>query len=415
MRDTDLYTQILGLQLPWQVAAVELDRPGRQVTVRVLAPDGPFVCPRCGQPSPGYDKRWQRWRHLDTMQYHTILEAEVPRVQCRDHGVLTVAVPWAEAGTGFTALFEALVIDWLGEASLHAVATQLRLSWGSVDRIMQRAVARGLARRGPLEPVNLSVDETAFQKRHEYVTVVTDQDRRQVVYVADDRSRASLETFYHTLSDPQREGIRSVAMDMWPAYIQATQAAVPTAHSKIAFDKFHVAQALGKAVDKVRRHEHRALSANGDDRLKGTKYVWLKNPVNMTRAQQSHLDALRAGTLKTARAWALKQEAMSLWDYRLRGWAGKAWQHWLSWAHRCQMAPMQAVAQTIKRHLWGILNAIVLKSHNGHSESMNSRIQRIKRQACGFRNRARFRHAIYFHCGGLNLYPDQCIHKVSPT
>lgn len=415
MRDTDLYSQILGLRSPWEVSQVVLDRPGREVTVRVIAQDGSFVCPRCAKPSPGYDKRLQRWRHLDTMQYHTILEAEVPRVKCDEHGVLTVDVPWAEAGSGFTALFEALVIDWLQEASLKAVAEQLALSWGAVDRIMQRAVERGLARRDTLRPLNLCVDETSFQKHHEYVTVVTDQDRRQVLYVADDRTAESLQTFYQTLSENQKQGIRSVAMDMWPAYVHATQVEVPGALSKIAFDKFHVAQYLGKAVDTVRRQEHRALSAEGDQRLKGSKYAWLRNPTNMTTAQKARLDALRAGSLKTARAWAMRQEAMSLWDYSLRGWARKAWQYWLSWAQRCRLKPMQDVAKTIKRHLWGILNAIVLKSHNGHSESMNSRIQRIKRQACGFRNRERFRHAIYFHCGGLNLYPEKYAQAYSPT
>lgn len=415
MRDTDLYSQILGLRTPWEVSQVQLDRPGRQVTVRVVAQDGNFVCPRCGKPSAGYDKRLQRWRHLDTMQYHTILEAEVPRVNCQEHGVLTIDVPWAESGSGFTALFEALVIDWLQEASLKAVAEQLALSWGAVDRIMQRAVQRGLARREDLRPVNLSVDETSFQKRHEYVTVVTDQDHRRVLYVADDRSTESLDGFYQSLPDEQRKGIRSVAMDMWPAFIGATQLAVPDALSKIAFDKFHVAKYLGDAVDKVRRQEHRSLKADGDERLKGTKYAWLRNPDNMTTAQKHRLDELRTSTLKTARAWALKQEAMSLWDYTSRGWAARAWQNWLSWAQRCRLKPMQDVARTIKRHLWGILNAIVLKSHNGHSESMNSRIQRIKRQACGFRNRERFRNAIYFHCGGLNLYPAKCEEMASPT
>jgi transposase len=383
--------------------------------VRVVAQDGNFVCPRCGKPSAGYDKRLQRWRHLDTMQYHTILEAEVPRVNCQEHGVLTIDVPWAESGSGFTALFEALVIDWLQEASLKAVAEQLALSWGAVDRIMQRAVQRGLARREDLRPVNLSVDETSFQKHHEYVTVVTDQDQRRVLYVADDRSTGSLDGFYQSLQDEQRKSIRSVAMDMWPAFIGATQLAVPDALSKIAFDKFHVAKYLGDAVDKVRRQEHRSLKADGDERLKGTKYAWLRNPANMTTAQKHRLDELRKSTLKTARAWALKQEAMSLWDYTSRGWAARAWQNWLSWAQRCRLKPMQDVARTIKRHLWGILNAIVLKSHNGHSESMNSRIQRIKRQACGFRNRERFRNAIYFHCGGLSLYPTKCEETASPT
>ena len=406
MRDIDLYTQILGLRAPWYVNGVALDRASSEVTVHVVAQDVQHSCPRCGQASPGYDTRVSRWRHLDTMQYHTILEAEVPRVACAEHGVLMIQVPWADPDSGYTALFEALVIDWLHEATLSAVATMMKLSWGVVDRIMQRAVARGLARRETLYPVNLSVDETSFQKHHEYVTVVTDQDASRVLYVADDRTTESLGGFYATLSEEQLAGIRSVAMDMWQAYIGATQLAVPDADFKIAFDKFHVAKYLGDAVDKVRRSEHKQLHQAGDERLKGSKYQWLRNPHNMTDAQKQHFSALRDSTLKTARAWALRQEAMSLWNYTSRGWATKGWKQWLSWAQRCRLTPIQTVAKTIKRHLWGILNAIVLKSHNGHSESMNSRIQRIKRQACGFRNRERFRNAIYFHCGGLNLYPE---------
>jgi len=297
------------------------------------------------------------------------------------------------------------VIDWLLRTDLQSVAQMLELSWGVVDRIMQRAVARGLARREELYPMNLSVDETSFQKRHEYVTVVTDQDSSRVLYVADDRTTQSLDGFYRTLTSQQRAGIRSVAMDMWPAFIRATVTAVPDAISKIAFDKFHVAKYLGDALDGVRRAEHKGLQQRGDKRLNGTRYQWLINPINMSREQKQHFAQLRQSTLRTARAWAMRQEAMSLWDYKSRSWAQKGWSRWLGWAQRCRLEPMKKVGQTIKRHLWGIVNAIVLKSHNGHSESMNSRIQRIKRRACGFRNRERFRNAIYFHCGGLDLYP----------
>tara|TARA_R110001599_G_scaffold319312_1_gene529110 strand:- start:847 stop:2079 length:1233 start_codon:yes stop_codon:yes gene_type:complete len=405
MRDTDLYAQILGLQTPWYVNGVLLNRSDSNVTVQVAATSTQWHCPRCGKPSPRYDKRTCRWRHLDTMQYHTILEAEVPRVQCDEHGVLLVDVPWAEPGSGYTAMFESVVIDWLLRTDLQSVAQMLELSWGVVDRIMQRAVARGLARREELYPMNLSVDETSFQKRHEYVTVVTDQDSSRVLYVADDRTTQSLDGFYRTLTSQQRAGIRSVAMDMWPAFIRATVTAVPDAISKIAFDKFHVAKYLGDALDGVRRAEHKGLQQRGDKRLNGTRYQWLINPINMSREQKQHFAQLRQSTLRTARAWAMRQEAMSLWDYKSRSWAQKGWSRWLGWAQRCRLEPMKKVGQTIKRHLWGIVNAIVLKSHNGHSESMNSRIQRIKRRACGFRNRERFRNAIYFHCGGLDLYP----------
>lgn len=406
MRDTQLYQQILGLSEPWTVTSVELDRSAGSVLVKVEPrPDAVFSCPTCGTPAPGYDSRTRRWRHLDTCQYTTILEASVPRLSCPEHGVVTAAVPWAEPGSGFTSMFEALVIDWLHEASIQAVARQLRVSWSSIDRIMARAVARGMARRAALSPQRLCVDETSFQKRHEYVTVVTDPDAGHVLHVADDRKTESLEQFYAGLDAAQKAAIRGVSMDMWPAFITATRRHIPDADSKIGFDKFHVAKLLGEAVDKVRRQEHKALSADGIDILKGSKYAWLTNPGNMTDDQHARFTALRDSTLKTARAWAIKDMAMQLWGYRSRAWAEKAWLRWLSWAQRCRLAPLQIAAKTIKRQLWGVLNAIVLGLHNGHAESMNSRIQRLKHRACGFRNRERFRNAIYFHLGGLQLYP----------
>lgn len=96
------------------------------------------------------------------MQFKTILEADVPRINCAEHGVLLIDVPWAGSGSGFTALFEVLVIDWLQEASIQAVARLLKLSWSAVNGIQQRAVTRGLARRAALTQNRLSVDETAF-------------------------------------------------------------------------------------------------------------------------------------------------------------------------------------------------------------------------------------------------------------
>lgn len=407
MRDVDLYAQILGLCEPWEVTSVDLDRAAGQLVVKVsLMADAALRCPHCGQAAPGYDRRIRRWRHLDTCQYVTILEAEVPRLSCPEHGVVTILVPWAEPDSGFTQLFEALVIDWLKEASTQAVARQMGLSWGAIDRIMQRAVARGLARRKTVSPQRLCVDETSFRKRHDYVTVVTDPQVGTVLHVADDRKTGSLAGFYEGLSDAQRAGIEAVAMDMWPAYINATRAHVPGAEDKIAFDRFHVAKLLGEAVDQVRRQEHKQLRTQGRDDLTGSRYVWLTDPANMTAAQQERFRWLRHGALKTARAWAIKDLASQLWDYRSRTWAKKAWDRWLGWALRCRLPPIRKVALTIKAHLWGILNAIVLRQSNGHAEGMNSRIQRIKQRACGFRNKERFRNAIYFHLGGLDLYPD---------
>lgn len=389
---------------------VELRLEAQEVEVRLeLEPSTRPPCPECGAACPIYDHQPRRWRHLDTCQLQTILVADVPRVNCREHGVLQVRLPWAEPGSRFTALFEALVIDWLQQASLRAVSTRLRLSWNAVDTIQQRAVARGLKRRETFSARRIGIDETSFQKRHEYVTVVSDLLESKVLFVADDRKTDSLSPFYESLSAVQRQGVECVAMDMWQPYINATLAAIPDAQTKIAFDRFHVAGCLNKAVDDVRKKEHRELRGAGSDRLKGTKYQWL---MGSDRRRELRTEVRRAfnrlvgSALKTARAWALKETAKGLWNYRSRAWAEKAWKIWITRALRSRLEPIRKAARTIREHLWGILNAVLLAASNATAESLNARIQKIKAQACGFRNRDRFRTAILFHLGGLDLYPD---------
>ena len=406
MHDRDLYARILGISPPWTVADVDLLDEKQKVTVFLLIDASVALqCPTCQKTAPRYDTKARRWRHLDTCQYQTILVAEVPRVECPEHGIHQIRVPWAEPGSHFTALLECLAIDWLKEASLSAVARRLKLTWDEIDGVMGRAVRRGLERRKLEPPQAIGVDETSFRKRHQYVTVVSDIVRSRVIDVEDGRETASLDRFYETLSPGEKAGIEVVAMDMSGAYIESTRKHIPEADKKIAFDKFHVAQHLGKAVDNVRKQEHRALMARGDETLKGTKYSWLKNPTNFTGEGWRKFESLRNSSLKVARAWAIKETAMGLWNYIRRGSAEKGWKRFLGWALRCKLEPMIDAAKMIKSHLTGILNAVISGATNALAESTNSIVQGIKSKARGFRNRQRFRNAIYFHLGGLDLYP----------
>lgn len=169
-------------------------------------------------------------------------------------------VPWADKNSRFTLLFEAHVIDWLRVASTESVRCNLGLSWNAVDRIMQKVVARGLSRRGDLDLSKLGVDEVAFAKRHEYVTVISNHVN-QVMHLGDDQTASSLKGFYETLENEQKESIESISMDMWPAYINTTVEHIPDALDKIAFDKFHVMADLNTAVDGVRKQEYRERGA----------------------------------------------------------------------------------------------------------------------------------------------------------
>ena len=403
MRDRDLYAKILGLEQPWHVTDVSLDVEGGTVEVFVEH-RGALNCPQCGKSIAGYDVRRRQWRHLDTCQFRTHLVADVPRVSCEEHGVLQIAVPWAEANSRFTALFESVVIDWLKEASAAAVSRRMQLSWDQVDGIMSRAVERGLARRDDVCPTRIGIDETAYQKHFEYVTVVTDLDEGRVLDVADGRRLDCLDRFFAELGEAKRSAIKVVAMDMWRAYMNMVRRHLPNA--VIAFDKFHIAKYLGDAVDTVRKQEHRQLRGEGDETLKRTKYLWLQNPAKMSEERWSRFQALRSSSLRTARAWAMKEAAMQLWDYVRPSWARRAWKAWLGWASRSRLAPMIRVGRLIHDHLDGIINAVVMRTTNAMGESMNAKIQRIKARACGYRNRRRFRNAILFHLGGLDLNPD---------
>jgi transposase len=285
------------------------------------------------------------------------------------------------------------------------VARQLRMTWDQVASIQSRAVARGLARRSLSAPKFLGVDETSFQKRHEYVTSVIDLERGVVLHVADRRDQAALDGFYEQLGPEGCAAIEAVAMDMWKPYIRSTRAYVPDADEKIVFDKFHIAKHLADAVDKIRREEHRELMRDGDGRLLRSKYLWLKNPDNLTDDHKSRFRELRQSGLKVARAWAIKDLAMGLWGYVHRGWAECMWKRWYGWAIRSRLEPIRKVARMIRDHWDGVINAVTSNITNAASEGMNSKIQWIKRKACGYRNRENFRNAIYFHCGGLDMYP----------
>jgi transposase len=407
MKERRVWGDLLGLAPPWRVRDVEYALEEGEVRIFVEVESRVKLrCPTCERECAGYDARERRWRHLDTMQYRTIVIGRIPRVTCLEHGVMQVAVPWAEGNSRFTARFEALVIDWLLEASFAAVARQVRLSWDEVAGIQERAVRRGLARRDREPPTRIGVDETSFQKRHEYVTTVNDLDAGVVLYVADDRKQESLDAFYEELGPEACAGLEAVVMDMWPAYIRSTREHLPDADRKIVFDKFHVAKHLGDAVDRVRRQENRELRAEGDDRLVKTKYHWLQNPDRMSTRQWREFAPLRRSSLKVARAWAIKEAAMVLWGYVSRGWAERMWTRWYGWAIRSRLEPVKRVARMIQNHWQGVLNAATSNVTNALAEGLNSKIQWIKRKACGYRNRERFRLAIYFHLGGLDLYPE---------
>jgi transposase len=402
----EFYAGLLGVESPWAVEGIERNAQAREVRVRIICIDDTPACALCGKASPIHDRSTRKWRHLDSCNHKTIIEADVPRTRCEEHGVLQVSIPWAEKNSRFTVELERQVCMWLKETSILAVSEMFDLSWDKVAGIQERAVRRGMAKRRVHKPKNIGIDETSFQKRHEYVTVIVDKDEGVVLDILQDRKAATLDGWFKTQGMADFSALESVSMDMWDAFIKAVNDNVPDAARKIAFDRYHVAGHLGKAVNKVRAQEHRELlKESGESELKGTKYDWLRNSARIDNrsAERKEFMKLSRSNLKTARAWRIKEAAGLLWDFVYEAVAEKRWKELIGWMSRSKLEPIIKVAKMIKSYLWGILNAIRLKATNAELESMNAGIQRIKRMACGFRNRERFRMAILFHLGGLDL------------
>lgn len=405
----DFLNRSLALDKPWRIEGAEIVGESRTVEIRVTYDGNEGPCPECGRMSTRHDSNERRWRHLDMLHYQTWITCQVPRVRCEKHKVRRIDVPWSDGWARFTAQFECVVIDWLKVASMTATARNLGLSWDQVNGIQERAVKRGMARRAAITPSKIGVDETSFQKRHEYVTIVTDLDESRVIYVADGRGKESLNGFFEGLNDEQIKGIDFIAMDMHLPYIYSAAWYLPRPLERICFDRFHVAQLFSKAVDQTRRTEAKRLASENDDSLKGTRYLWLQKLTGMPRKLRQQLNALLETSSVVGEVWAIKEAASKLWHYKSKTWARKAWIALSQAARQIASPSLNKAIDAILRHLWGIINAIANGVSNAGSESVNSRVQALKRRANGYRSRARFRDAIMFHLGGLDLYPGTAI------
>lgn len=405
----EFYDHLLGIESPWEVKSIIRDSKNREVTAIVHYKDNePLLCPICGIAGKLHDHRQRRWRHLDSCNHKTLVEASIPRIDCAEHGIKQVPVSWAEKNSRFTLEFEAAVILWLSADPISTVAKNFNISWDEVDGIMSRAVKRGLARRSKTEPISIGIDETSFQKRHEYITVILDKKNDVIIDILDDRKAETLKDWFKTQEKSDFSKLESISLDMWDPFINAIKANFINADSLIAFDRFHVAQHFGKALDKVRAEEYRTFGlSTKDNPLTRTKYEWLKNSErtdNRATKRKEFLPLTRMN-LKTARAWRIKEAASRLWNYTYMGVAEKEWKQLLYWISHCRLKPVIAVGKMVRNYFWGILNAIRLKVTNCMLEAKNSRIQKIKNIACGFRNRTRFKTAILFQLGGLDLRP----------
>jgi transposase len=409
MESTEFYQQILGITAPWYVAAVGINHPETRVTVSLAHAAGPeqFHCPQCDAVAPLYDHQSARtWRHLDTCQFETLLQAQVPRLRCRKCGVLTAQIPWAAPHGRFTLYFESFALDVLFTAQVPSRAAELlRITPGQLRYLMRRAVARGRARRATTRPLpHLMEDEKSLQTGHHYVSILSDGMQGAVLEVVEHRTNEAATTLLEQgVSAAQKATVKVVTLDRWPPFAKAVRTHLPQAD--LIYDHFPLSAHLNAAVDQTRRHEHKQLSKAGDERLKQTRYRWLRAPETLTQTQRHQLEKLGESSLATVAAWRLKEDFRNFFSAPDEAAATEFFQSWCAGVAALGNFRLSKVAAMFKEHWSGIITYLRHHLSNGLAESLNGRIQQLKSKARGFKSCAGFRRAILFHLGQLNLYP----------
>jgi len=398
-----LFRVALGLDKPWVVSKVEFSDEQRQLDLWLDFPAGSkFSCPQCGKASLGvYDSIERTWRHLNFFQHKTFLHARQPRVECPDHGVKTVEVPWARPRAGFTLLLEAFILVLVQGGMTAAQAACLIDEHDTrLWRVLQHYVEKARAEADFSAVTTIGVDETSRSKGHNYITVFMDlePESRRVLFATEGKDADTVQRFREDLEahGGKAEQVQEACLDMSAAFIRGLKDQFPDAER--TFDNFHLMQLLTEAVDETRREEQRT-----HPQLKGTRYVWLKNEWNHTEKQAETFDRLRSSKLATVRATHIKSVFQDLFVCHSVAKAEPLLKSWYFWATHSRIGPIIKAARTIKEHWAGVLRWFVSRINNGVLEAINSLIQSAKAKARGFRNSRYLITMVYLIAGKLDF------------
>jgi len=397
MDELTLFTLALGLSEPWQVVDIQFSKEAGRLDLRIDFPKGAkFSCPSCKEAGcEVHDTKDRTWRHLNFFQYETYLHARVPRVWCKQCGIKQVEVPWARPGSGFTLLFEMLVLHLSREMSIAAVAEFVTEHANRIWRILSHYVERARKRVDLSSFHILGIDEFSARKGHVYMTSFSDLAASRVLYVGQSRRKEVVKEFVEDLKerevDPGKTDL--VFCDMWDPYLNGLAHHIP--HAKVVFDRFHIMQQMNKAIEKVRWMEQKA---NKD--LKKTRYLWLKNPKNLTEQQAERLEELKGLDLKTARAYHIKLALSRFWELKD---AAHYLERWYFWATHSRLKPVIEVAKGIKRYWNGVVSFTLSRITNGVVEGLNSKIKTAMKKAYGFKHLTYLRTIVYLVAGKLSF------------
>jgi len=398
--DTNLlFTAALGLQPPWEVKSLEFNANERRLDILVDFQRGAaFPCPVCGKPSKAHDTEEKTWRHLDFFQHAAYLTARVPRCNCEEHGVKSVEVPWARKGSGFTLLFEALIMVLVREMPVNAIARLVGEHDTRIWRVVNHHADEARAKLDFSGVTTICLDEKSYGRGHNYVTFFMDLDLRRVMFGTEGKDGSTVAAFVKDLKAHKgsAEQIRDVCCDMSPAFQAGIRAHLPK--TEITLDRFHLMKLMNDALDAVRRAESPTTPG-----LKKTRYHWLRNPGNLTKTQKARLRELKSLNLQTVEAYQMKLLLQDFFEQPNRRAGSVFLNDWCTLASASGIEPLARLAATFQAHRRGILNWWRSQISNGLIEGINSLIQAAIAKARGYRNPRNLISIAYLIAGKLDF------------
>jgi transposase len=401
MRDTELFQAALGLASPWRVVESSFDAGQRRLELRIDFERGArFACPECDVAGcEVHDTSERTWRHLDFFEHQAFLAARVPRVRCPEHGVRQVRVPWARPGSGFSLLFEALVMMLVSEMPVAAVGELVGEHDTRIWRVVHHYVERALARQDLSTVTRLAVDETSFRRGQDYVSVFACLDEARVVFATPGRDADSYGRFAADLTahGGSPEQVSEVCQDMSESYLTGALEHLPAA--EITFDRYHIKAQLTKAVDEVRRAEH----AEHTELLRHTRYLWLRNPRKLTDRQADRLGELLRLPLETGRAYRWMLRFDGVYEIEDPDEAAAYLRRFTRGARHSRLGPIIDFARMVDEYWLGIVRWWHSRISNGLLEGLHSLVQAAKRRARGYRSTRNYIAMIHLTAGKLDV------------
>lgn len=405
MQPEALFGIALGITPPWEVTAVAFSKESNRLDITIDFQRGAtFACPVCGSPAPAYDTTEKEWRHLNFFQYEAYLHARVPRVNCPNEGcgVKQVTVPWARAGSGFTLLFEALVMAMCRDLPVKVMSRLFTVTDTRLWRVIQAYVDKARVAEDYSDVTRIGADET-FAKRgrdDNFVTFFFDLDKRKLLFGTKGKDNETVKRFVADLEahggDPEK--VTDAAIDMSKAFIKGVKEQLPNA--VVTFDPFHVIKLMNDKLAKIRADEARLFPAI----LKKSRYLFLKNPENLSESEEQRLDAIIASqNLKSSEAYLHKLNLQNVYFAESRTEAENLLTRWHRKAAKSSIHLIRNMAETVKEHWNGILSHFESKLTSGFLEGINSLIQSAKTRARGYRNLDNMIAIAYVIAGKLNF------------